>query len=120
MSVDAGANELRVESRQEGPVTRWIEVEVPAPRVATAFERAYRGLARSARVRGFRPGKAPRSVLQKLYGPAIAEDLERELVGETLATALEKSGVEAVCQPQVEYEPPAEGAPFVFRARVEV
>jgi trigger factor len=120
MSVDAGVNELRVESREEGPITRWIEVEVPAPRVATAFERAYRGLARSARVRGFRPGKAPRSVLQKLYGPAIAEDLERELVGETLAMALEKSGVEAVCQPQVESEPPAEGAPFVYRARVEV
>lgn len=120
MSVDAGANELRVESREEGPITRWIEVEVPAPRVATAFERAYRGLARSARVRGFRPGKAPRSVLQKLYGPAIAEDLERELVGETLATALEKSGVAAVSQPQVESTPPAEGAPFVYRARVEV
>lgn len=120
MSVNVDAGELRVESREEGPITRWIQVEVPAPRVATAFERAYRGVARSARVRGFRPGKAPRSVLQKLYGPAIAEDLERELVGETLAAALEQSGVEAVCQPQVESEPPAEGAPFVYRARVEV
>jgi len=120
MSVTVDAGELRVESREEGPITRWIQVEVPAPRVATAFERAYRGVARSARVRGFRPGKAPRSVLQKLYGPAIAEDLERELVGETLAAALEQSGVEAVCQPQVESEPPAEGAPFVYRARVEV
>ncbi len=120
MSAEAAANELRVESREEGPITRWVEVEVPAPRVATAFERAYRGLARSARVRGFRPGKAPRSVLQKMYGPAVAEDLERELVGETLAKALEKSGVEPVCQPQVESEPPAEGVPFVYRARVEV
>ena len=120
MSAEAGADELRVESREEGPITRWVEVEVPAAQVASAFERAYRGLARSSRVRGFRPGKAPRSVLQKMYGPAVAEDLERELVGETLAAALEKSGVEPVCQPQVESDPPSEGSPFVYRARVEV
>ena len=120
MSANAAADELRVESRQEGPVTRWLDVEVPASRVATAFERAYRGLARSARVRGFRPGKAPRSVLQKMYGPAIAEDLERELVGETLSAALEKSGIEPVCQPQVESELPSEGASFVYHARIEV
>ncbi len=120
MSAEAGADDLRVESREEGPITRWVEVEVPAARVAGAFERAYRGLARSSRVRGFRPGKAPRSVLQKMYGPAVAEDLERELVGETLAVALEKCGVEAVSQPQVESDPPTEGAPFVYRARVEV
>ncbi len=120
MSTNASADELRVESRQEGAITRWIDVEVPASRVATAFERAYRGLARSARVRGFRPGKAPRSVLQKMYGPAIAEDLERELVGETLSVALEKSGIEPVCQPQVESEVPSEGAPFVYHARIEV
>jgi trigger factor len=91
---------------EEGPTTRWIEVEVPAPRVATAFERAYRGLARSARVRGFRPGKAPRSVLQNSTARRSRRTSERELVGETLAKALEKSGVEAVCQPQVESEPP--------------
>ncbi len=120
MSANAGADELRVESRQEGPITRWIDVEVPASRVAIAFERAYRGLARTSRVRGFRPGKAPRSVLQKMYGSAIAEDLERELVGETLPAALEKSGIEPVCQPQVESETPSEGAPFVYHARIEV
>ena len=120
MSAEAGAEDLRVESRDEGSITRWVEVEVPAVRVARAFERAYRGLAKSSRVRGFRPGKAPRSVLQKMYGPAVAEDLERELVSETLATALEKSGVEPVCQPQVESDPPIEGSPFVYRARVEV
>lgn len=120
MSAEAGADELRVESREEGPITRWVEVEVPAAQVSTAFERAYRGLAKSSRVRGFRPGKAPRSVLQKMYGAAVAEDLERELVGDTLAAALQKSGVEPVCQPQVESDPPSEGSPFVYRARCEV
>jgi trigger factor len=120
MSATDNAAELRVEASEEGSVTRWVEVEVPAERVAAAFDRAFRELARTARVRGFRPGKAPRSVLQKLYGKAVAEDLERELVGQTLGDALERTALEPVSQPQVESDPPAADAPFVYRARVEV
>lgn len=120
MTATAGAEDLRIESREEGSVTRWIEVEVPAQRVDRAFERAYRSLGRSARVRGFRPGKAPVSVLRKLYGGAVAEDVERELVGGTIGAALERSSIEPVSQPHVESDAPAEGAAFRYRARVEV
>jgi trigger factor len=113
-------DELGVAVREEGPVTRWLEVEVPPARVDAAFERAYRGLARSARVRGFRPGKAPVSVLRRLYGPAVAEDVERELVSETLPAALERSALTPVSEPSVDAMPPSEGGPFAYRARIEV
>lgn len=106
--------------REEGAVTRWLEVEVPPTRVDAAFQRAYRSLARSARVRGFRPGKAPASVLRRLYGPAIAEDVERELVSETLPAALERSALAPVSEPTVDATPPSEGGPFSYRARIEV
>jgi trigger factor len=119
MSETVGT-ELRVASRDEGPVTRWLEVEVPPQRVADVFARAYRALGGSARVRGFRPGKAPLSVLRKLYGAAVAEDVERELVNGTLPQALTQSGIEPVSQPRVESDAPVEGAPFQYRARVEV
>lgn len=109
-----------LEVREEGVVTRWLEVEVAPAQVDAAFARAYRGLARSARVRGFRPGKAPVSVLRRLYGPAVAEDVERELVSETLPTALERSALEPVSEPSIDASPPAEGGAFAYRARVEV
>ena len=114
------AAELRVETREDGANAHWIEVEVPAARVDEAFARSYKVLGRSARVRGFRPGKAPLSVLRKLHGPAVAEEVERELVGDTLGDALGKSGLAPVSQPRVESEPPSEGAPFQYRARIEV
>jgi trigger factor len=120
MSESVGAGELRVVSREDGPVARWIEVEVPADRVGALFARAYRSLGSSARVRGFRPGKAPASVLRKLYGPAVSEDVERDLVNGTLGEALAQAGVEPVSQPRVESDTPVEGAPFQYRARVEV
>lgn len=112
--------ELRVETREDGANAHWVEVEIPASRVDAAFAASYRILARSARVRGFRPGKAPISVLRKLHGPAIAEEVERELVGDTLGAAIERSGLAPISQPRVESEPPVEGAPFQYRARVEV
>jgi trigger factor len=111
---------LAVEVREEGAVTRWLEVAVPPARVDAAFARAYRGLARSARVRGFRPGKTPVSVLRRLYGPAIAEDVERELVSETLPAALERSALAPVSEPAVDATPPTEGGVFSYRARIEV
>lgn len=118
--MTAEATDLRVESRADSAAAHWVDVEVPATQVDAAFSKSYQLLGRSARVRGFRPGKAPVSVLRKLHGPAIAEEVERELVGATLSDALAKSGLQPISQPRVESEPPREGAAFQYRARVEV
>lgn len=119
-AAGAAAEGLRVEASEDGAVTRWLEVEVPSARAEQSFVRAYRGLAKSARVRGFRPGKAPLSVLRRMYGPAVVEDVERELVAETLPEALERAGLTPVSEPSIDATPPAEGAVFRYRARVEV
>jgi len=111
---------VRVTVSGEGAVVRSLEVEVDAARVAKAFERAWRDLGRRARVQGFRPGKVPRSVLQKLYGAAILEDLERQLVGESLHEALHQSGLVPVSEPAIEAGPPLDGAPYRYSARIEI
>lgn len=110
----------RVRVEETSAVVRALSVEVEASHVDRAFERAYRDLARRVRVAGFRPGKAPRSVLEKLYGAAILEDIERALVSESLPAALEQSGVQPVVEPAVEAQPPAPGAVFRYSARIEV
>jgi trigger factor len=116
----ASADGLHVEAHEEGPVAHRLEVRVPAERVAAAFARAYRELGRSARVRGFRPGRAPVSVLRKLYGAAVAEDVEHALVAETLPAALEQTGLVPVCHPSIDADRPDESAAFSYRAQVEV
>jgi trigger factor len=116
----AGGDDLRADVREDGPAARWLEIEVPADRVDEAFERAYRELARSVRLPGFRPGKTPHSVLRNRYGAAVAEDVERDLVAHTLAIALERSALVPVSEPAVEASAPAEHRAFAYRARVEV
>jgi trigger factor len=120
MSQPPAATGIRVRASEDSPVVRTLEVSVDAKRVARAYERAYQDLARRVPVRGFRPGKAPRSVLEKLYGAQVAEQIEETLVHETLGPALEQAGLEPVSEPAIAARPPAPDAEFTYSARIEV
>ncbi len=111
---------VSVSTTETSPIRRLLAVEVSAARVQKAFDRAYRDLARSARVKGFRPGKTPRHVLEKLYGAGLAEEIERTLVNETLPEAVESAGIFVVAEPAIEAEPPQPNQVFRYRANLEV
>ena len=55
-------------------MVRPVNVEVSGDRVQAAFDRPYKRLGRGAQVKGFRKGKVPRTVLERVYGPAAAEE----------------------------------------------
>ncbi|MGH0035432.1 MAG: trigger factor [Myxococcota bacterium] len=114
------AQEVQVETAEVSSVVRELSVEVAAPRVRKAFDRAYKDLARGANVPGFRKGKVPRSVLERMYGSSISEEIERQLVAETLADAVELADVSPVSEPSIEADVPAAGEAFRYRARIEV
>jgi trigger factor len=109
-----------VSAAERSPVLRSLSVEVEEAEVRAAFERVYRDLARTARIRGFRPGKTPRSVLERLYGASVAEEVERLLVNLTFGPAVERSGVVPVVEPNIAAEPPKPGQVFRYTAEVEV
>lgn len=117
-SSESGA--VRVRANAESAVLHTLEVEVDARRVKRVFDRAYRDLAKRAPVKGFRPGKTPRSVLERLYGASVVEQIEGTLVAETLGEAMEQAGLEPVTEPAVETTPPAVDQTFRYTARVEV
>ncbi len=125
---EAGASEaardavpgLDVVAHEESPSLRRLEVCVPEAQVRRAFDEAYRDLGRQARVKGFRPGKVPRPVLERLYGGSLGEEIERTLVNRTLPLALARAGVEAVSTPSVDAPTPRAGAEFRYEALVEV
>jgi trigger factor len=122
MTPESGSenSSIQVTATPEGAVTYSLAVEVDAKRVGKAFDRAYRDLAKKVHVKGFRPGRAPRSVLEKLYAASVTEQLEHTLVAETLGEAILKSGVEPVAEPAVEADTPTAGVNFNYRVRVEV
>ena len=111
---------MQVTVQRLSPVLIQLDVEVGADRVKTEVEKEYSAVARSARVRGFRPGKAPRKVLAHVYGDRIAAAVSQRLVDETFPKAVDEQKVQPVSAPQIEREQFDEAGPFSYKARVEV
>jgi trigger factor len=111
---------MQVQVARISPVVLEVAVEVPADTVRVEVEKAYSTLQRKARVRGFRPGKAPRQVLAHLYGPQVASDVVNAIVNDTLPKALSEQNVQPINQPQVEPGKFEQGATFSYKARFEV
>ncbi len=116
----APVEEISVSTEEVSAVVHSIGVTVPRSRVASAFDRTYRDLARTASIKGFRKGKVPRSVLEKMYGASIPEEIERVLIQETIQEAVERSGLEPLVQPDVEAGEPKIDSDFEYTLRIEV
>jgi trigger factor len=112
--------EMQVNVSRLSPVLVEFDVQVDVGRVTSELEKAYSQVARTARVRGFRPGKAPRKVLSHLYGARIAADVAQKLVDETFPKAVTDQKLQPVTQPAVESQGVEENKPFSYKARVEV
>ena len=111
---------MQVTVEKLSPVLVELKVEIPAEQVRTEVDKAYANLQRSARVRGFRQGKAPRHVLAHLYSGSIHADVARRLVDTTLNRALASQQVQPLSQPDIA---PVELRPeeaFSYKARFEV
>jgi trigger factor len=111
---------MQVHVARISPVLVEVAVEVPADAVGAEVDKAYATLRRKARVRGFRPGKAPRQVLARMYGQQVESDVASTIVNETLPKALSTNNVQPVNQPKVETGKVEQGAAFSYKARFEV
>ncbi len=112
---------LKVEVRHEPGSRAVLEVEVPEDRVGRAIDRAFARLGRTTPIPGFRPGKAPRFLLERyLTKQAVYDAALKELIPEVLQEAVEQAGLRPLTRPQVDVEDLEEGKPLRLRATVEV
>jgi trigger factor len=111
---------MQITVQRVSPVVMELQIEIPADTVRDEVDKAYSTLARKAHVKGFRPGKAPRSVLTHLYGPQVANDVANTIVNTTLPKALTEKNVTPINQPQVEAGKVAASEAFSYKARFEV
>lgn len=114
---------VTVSTRPEPGSKMVLEIEVPSEEVAHAFATAYKHVAERTKVPGFRPGKAPRHVIDRFVGrgSVLAEALDH-LVGDSYEAALRQTDVWPIDQPQVDIDPAAlvEGQAINFTATVPV
>jgi len=98
-----------------------LEIELPADRLDRAVGEAVRHLSQRTRVPGFRPGKAPRPVLERHLGPgAVLDDAVDHLVQDAYRQALVDQDLLPLTNADVEVVQAEEGKPLVFKATVQV
>ena len=96
-----------------------LTVEVPAEELEKALDRAYNKTKNKLNVPGFRKGKAPRNIIEKMYGPEIFyEDAANDLVEREYEKAYDECGEDIVSSPEIEVVEIEKGKPFVFTATV--
>ncbi len=98
-----------------------LEIEVPADRFDRAVRDAVGRLSRRTRVAGFRPGKAPRPILERVLGPtAIVDEAVEHLVQDAYREAIIEQGIVPLTNADVEIVEAEEGKPLRFKATVQV
>ena len=111
---------MKIDFAELSPVQRKVYIELPADEVASEFSRAYQNLAKRVRIKGFRAGKAPRSVLQGIYGGEIREQVRSQLVEHSLGEVIKDRGLQIVSRPEIEAAELQENGQFSFSAVFEV
>ncbi len=98
-----------------------LTIETSAEEFEKAMESAYQKNKGRFNVPGFRKGKVPKQMIEKMYGAAIFyEDAANEIIPEAYANAAAESGLEIVSQPEIDVVQIEKGKSFIFTAEVAV
>jgi trigger factor len=112
---------MQVRIEDVSPVEKKLIVEVPWNTVNDKLSDMYRKLSKSVQLKGFRKGKVPLGVLQRMYGKHVKSEVAEQLVREGFMTAATEHNLAAVSEPKVDHLPDIKnGQPFAFEAIVEV
>ncbi len=112
---------MNVTVEEISAIKKKLSIEVAAETVTAELEKAYKKVAKTANIKGFRKGKVPRAILEQQYGPRVQYEVVGSLVNNSLYKAMIENKIEPVSQPEiVESGDVEKGQPFSYQAEVEV
>jgi trigger factor len=110
---------MQVSVESTGKLGRRLTVTIPADRVQSGVQSRLRELSRTARIKGFRPGKVPASVIEKRFGEQVRGEVISDLVRDTFDEAVRQENLRPAMAPEIEARPP-DGSEFRYTATFEV
>jgi len=112
---------MNVKVEDVSSIKKKLSFEVASEQVDKEINRAFKKIGKSAKVKGFRAGKVPASVLEKYYGAQMEQDVLMRLINDTYFKALQEHDIAAVGEPNiVESSGINKGEAFTYEAEVEV
>lgn len=117
MTSGTGAT-IKVE--EISPVKKKISFEIPWEEVKRELDAAYRTVGKKARVKGFRPGKTPRHILETYFREDAEGEAVQNLVNRTFEEAMQANGIVPVARPEIDQDGILPDQSFTYSATVEV
>jgi len=99
---------------------RKMSVEVPAETVRSELNQAVNQVRKTTKLKGFRPGKAPKEIIKRMFGAQIEQEVAQNLMKESLPQALDQAGLSLASSPVLEDSRFSEGEPFRFTVSFEI
>jgi trigger factor len=103
-----------------GPSRKRLQIEIGAPTVQAEVDRAFALVGRQARLPGFRPGKAPRQVLERMFGDQVRREVLGRLVEESFHHAVHEHQLAIVGTPEIDADVLTPGEALRYSATVDV
>ena len=111
---------MKIQVEDLSPVRKKLIIEVEPEKVKEEWETVYRGVNKKVKMKGFRPGKVPRSMVEKYYGPQIEDEVIRNLVSRNYPEALKESQLIPIAMPLLDQPALNPEGPFTFQATIEL
>ena len=112
---------MNVKTEDLGKNSYKLTIEVEAEKFTDAYNQAYQKNKNKIQLQGFRKGKAPLALIEKVYGPSVFyEDAADIAINDTYADAAEQSGLEIVSRPEIDLVKIEKGSEFIYTAVVAV
>jgi trigger factor len=113
---------LTVDIQAAGPCRKRLKIEIPSDDIAGEFNEQFTELVENAEIPGFRPGHAPRRLIERKYRKEVADQVKRNLLMKSLEQVGEDSNLQVISEPKIDFaaiELPEIG-PMVYEFEVEV
>ncbi len=120
LKIHLGWNAMEVSVDDLSSVQKLLHIEIPEEDVIVEIDKAYKDIKKTAKIKGFRQGKAPRNVLEQMFKKDVHKDVASKLVQNSVYQAISKAELKAVGNPVVEPAELSDTGPYKYDAHVEV
>jgi len=111
---------MDVNVEDKGALTKVIKVTLPEKEVQKKLNKAYDKLQKESKMKGFRRGKVPRSIVIKSYKPQVEAEVGEKMVQDTYFDVIEKEKIDAVVHPEILNHSFNEDGTFTYEAQVDI
>jgi trigger factor len=111
---------MKVQVEEVSPIKKKLTVEVELEQVRKEWDSVVKNFNKKVKLKGFRTGKIPVTVLVKYYGPQIEEEVVSQLINRTYPEALKETEVIPITMPELDYPAVDKDAPFIYTAAIEI